>query len=73
MRRDASVIFDLQPGARGLNIEPISSYVGEAETIVSGRFEVVGTYREMVVARGQAGEVLHVKIRQIQSLVEEVK
>jgi SPP1 gp7 family putative phage head morphogenesis protein len=69
----ASVIFDLQPGARGLNIEPISSYVGEAETIISGRFEVVGTYLEKKVNLGHVGEFLHVQIRQTQSLVRGVK
>jgi hypothetical protein len=78
---NASVVFKLQPGARGLNIEPISSYVGEAETIISGRFEVVGTYRTMSIPEGggravgrmRVGEILHVEIRQIQSLVEGVK
>jgi SPP1 gp7 family putative phage head morphogenesis protein len=78
---NASVVFKLQPGARGLNIEPISSYIGEAETIISGRFEVVGTYRTMSIPEGggravgrmRVGEILHVEIRQTQSLVEGVK
>ena len=71
---EVSVIFDLEPGARGLNIEPISSYIGEAERIVSGRFEVIGTRRVVtpnVEGTGREGTRLHVNIRQITPLFKE--
>ena len=64
-----SVIFNVQPGARGLNIEPISSYIGEAETVIAGRYEVLGTQRIQQVL----GETLHVEVRQIESFVRAVK
>ena len=66
---NVSVIFNVQPGARGLNIEPISSYIGEAETIIAGRYEVLGTQRIQQVL----GETLHVEVRQIESFVRTVK
>jgi hypothetical protein len=62
-----SVIFNIQPGARGLNIEPISAYLGEAETIIGGRFEVLGTYRVETITRGNIAETLHIEVRQIES------
>ena len=70
---DTSIIFNLEPGSRGLNIEPISAAFGEKERIIAGRFEVIGTRRVQVGTGRRAGEVLHVDIRQINTLVKEAK
>ena len=71
--QDTSIIFNLEPGAKGLNIESVSTFFGERERIIAGRFEVIGTRRVRVGTGRRAGEVLHVDIRQINTLVKEVK
>jgi len=72
------MIFNLESGSRGLNVEPVSTFFGEQERIIAGRFEVIGTRRvktNVSPLTGQPidGEVLHVDIRQINTLVKEVK
>ena len=72
----SSVVLNIEAGARGLNIEPISTYIGEAERIVAGRFEVLGTRRVVTpnaVGMGRDGTVLHIDLRQINTLVKEIK
>ena len=73
---ESSVVLNVEAGARGLNIEPISSYIGEAERIVAGRFEVLGTRRVVTpnaVGSGVEGTVLHIDLRQINTLIKEIK
>jgi len=75
---ETSMIFNLESGSRGLNVEPVSTFFGEQERIIAGRFEVIGTRRvktNVSPLTGQPidGEVLHVDIRQINTLVKEVK
>jgi hypothetical protein len=75
MEGQTSLVYNLEVGARGLNVQGISSYIGEAERIVAGRFEVLGT-RRVVGPHPHTqiqGTVLHVDIRQINTLVKEVK
>ncbi len=70
--QDIGVMFNLEPGARGLNIEGISSHMDEFERIVSGRFEVIGTRRVTKPVGGvTTREELHIDIRQIATLVKE--
>ena len=77
------LVFELESGARGLNVEGISTYVGEQERIVSGTFEVVGVRVERVSTyaapswRPDVGaswrEQVHVSLRQVNTIVQEVK
>jgi hypothetical protein len=71
----SSVVLNVEAGARGLNIEPISTYIGEAERIVAGRFEVLGTRRVVTpnaVGGGVEGTVLHIDLRQINTLIKDI-
>ena len=65
------VMFELETGARGLNIEGISTYVGEQERIVSGTFEVLGVRVERVPWGPNTRERVHVSIRQVNTIVQE--
>jgi len=74
---EASVVFNVESGARGLNIEPISTYIsagGERERILAGRFEVLGLRREITreaTARQSEAVVLHIDIRQVNTVFRE--
>jgi len=71
---ETSVVFNLESGARGLNIEPLSVYIGERERIIAGRFEVVGVRRvpsHSLRPDGTPGTRLHVDVRQTNTLVRQ--
>ena len=65
------VMFELEAGARGLNVEGISTYIGEQERIVSGTFEVLGVRVERVPWASRTREQVHVSIRQVNTIVQE--
>ena len=69
---DVGVIFNVEPGARGLNVESVSNFVSERERIVSGRFEVIGV-RRVSQPKGALTrrDELHIDIRQIATLTKE--
>ena len=67
------VVFELEAGARGLNIEGISSYIGEQERIVSGTYEVLGVRVEKVPWGPTFRDEIHVDIRQVKTIVKEAK
>lgn len=71
---NTSVVLHLEKGAKGLNVSPVSSYIGESERIFHGRFQVLRT--ELIptsdVVAGK-GEILHVHIRQINNFVREAR
>tara|TARA_R110002020_G_scaffold386656_1_gene597429 strand:+ start:2851 stop:4734 length:1884 start_codon:yes stop_codon:yes gene_type:complete len=73
MSKDTSIVFNLESGSRGLNIESVSTAFGEKERIIAGRFEVISTSRVQTGSGRRAGEVLHVNIRQINTLVKEAE
>ena len=72
---NTSVVLDLEPGAKGLNISPISNYLSEKERIFHGRFEVVSveqaTWRDNMT--GIISPYVNVRIRQIHNFVREAR
>jgi len=68
---NTSVVLNIEPGAKGLNISPISSYIGEKERIFHGRFEVISI--EKTVDIDTNSPFLNILIRQINNFVKEAK
>ena len=73
--RGSSVVLELEAGAKGLNIAPISKYVSEKERIFHGRFEVLSV--ERTAGKNPftdlTGPYVNVRIRQIHNFVREAK
>jgi hypothetical protein len=71
---NTSVVLNLESGAKGLNVSPVSGYFSELERIFHGRFEVVKVERSAtgITPAGQ-GEFLEVHIRQINNFVKEAR
>ena len=74
---NTSVVLNVEPGAKGLNVSPVSRYLSEKERILHGRFEVIKVHREIggYSPKDMLGKpvpnVLHVDIRQINNFVRE--
>ena len=74
---DTSVVLNLESGAEGFNISPISTYVGEKERLFQGRFEVLKVERITLppeyIGDISPGTILNVDIRQIVNFQREVR
>jgi len=68
-----SVIYHVNPEARGLNISPVSGFLQEHERIMQGKFEVLKIYREEKMRRGSMRTYLNVELRQIGTFVREAR
>ena len=72
---NTSVVFHLEPGAKGLKVGSVSSYVTEMERLIHGRFEVLRLERTLTDALpGRSGNtVLNVHIKQNNNFVREAR
>ena len=70
---NTSLVFHLEPGAKGLHVGGVSSYVTEMERLIHGRFEVLRLERTAAGTVNLPNEVLNVYIRQANNFVREAR
>ena len=71
--RNPSVIYHVNPEARGLNISPVSGFLDEHERIMQGKYEVLKVYREEKLIGGSNRTFLNIELRQIGTFVKEAR